>query len=150
MAPAVDPAIAAQTRAPAGPRQTPAQQSSLATQGAPNGAQLLAQVRAPAVSGRHCPPQHWAPTEQGIPSPTQAVPADGPRQRSVPLASARQASAPAAQQSGDCMQSSPMARHAFGFEGGDIGPGIGAQRATPFGPPIQAPEQQSAAAVQPS
>ena len=118
------------------------QQSSGATQGAPNGAQVLAQVSAPVVSGRHRPPQHCAPTEQGSPSVRQAAPADGPRQRRVRFVSARQLSAPLAQQSDDFAQSSPTARHPFGFGGGIIGAGVGAQRATPLGAAMQVPEQQ--------
>ncbi len=106
-----------QTRAPAGPRQTPAQQSSSATQGAPNGAQLLAQVSVPVVSGRQRWPQHCVGTAQGSPSGRQVAPADGPRHRSVPFGSARQLSAPPAQQSGDFAQRSPMARHPFGIGG---------------------------------
>ena len=136
-----------QTRAPAGPRQTPAQQSSGATQGAPTGAQLPAQVSAPVVSGRQRPPQHCAPTEQGIPSMRQDA-AAGPRQRRVPFESARQLSAPVAQQSGDFAQSSPTARHPFGFGGGVIGPGVAAQRATPSGDAMQVPEQQLAVVAQ--
>src|SRR5205823_5925647 len=102
--PTVGPVSWVQTRAPAGPRQTPAQQSSGATQGAPNGAQVLAQVSVPFVSGRQRPPQHWAATEQGSPSGRQVAPADGPRQRSVPLLSARQLSVPPRQQSVDFPQ----------------------------------------------
>ena len=146
--PTAGPVSWVQTRAPAGPRQTPAQQSSGVTQGAPNGAQLLAQVSAPVVSGRHRPSQHCAATEQGSPSLRQEAPADGPRQRRVPFASARQLSAPAAQQSGDFAQSSPTARHPFGFGGGVIGPGGAAQRAAPSGDAMQVPEQQFAAVAQ--
>ena len=132
-----------QTRAPAGPTQMPAQQSSNATQGAPNGAQVLAQVSAPVVSGRHRPPQHCAPTEQGSPSVRQAAPADGPRQRRVPFVSARQPSAPLlAQQSDDFMQRSPRGLHPLGIGGGAIGPGVGAQRKMPLGAAMQVPEQQ--------
>lgn len=140
--PAVDPVIEVQTRAPAGPRQTPAQQSSGATQGAPVGAQLLAQVSAPVVSGRHRPSQHCAATEQGSPSVRQAAPADGPRQRRVPFVSARQLSAPLAQHSDDFAQRKPRARHPFGIGGGAMAPGVGAQRATPLGAAMQVPEQQ--------
>jgi hypothetical protein len=140
--PAVGPVIEVQTRPPAGPTQTPAEQSSSATQGAPNGARLLAQVSAPAVSGRHRPPQHCSATEQGRPSVRQADPVEGPRQRGVLFASARQLSAPPAQQSADFAQSSPTARHPFGIAGGAIGPAIGAQRAMSFGPAMQVPEQQ--------
>jgi len=148
--PAAGPVIEVQTRAPAGPTQTqtPAQQSSSATQGAPNGARLLAQVSAPVVSGRHRPPQHCAATEQGRPSVRQAEPADGPRQRRVPFASARQLSAPAAQQSEDFAQRSPTARHPLGIGGGAIGPVVAAQRPMPFGAAMQVPEQQFAAVVQ--
>jgi hypothetical protein len=149
LGPSVGPVIEVQTRAPAGPRQTPpAQQSSVATQGAPNGAQVLAQVSAPVVSGRHCPPQHCAPTEQGSSSVRQAAPADGPRQRRVPFVSPRQLSAPVAQQSDDLAQRSPTARHPFGIGGGVIGAGIGAQRAMPLGAALQVPEQQFSATAQ--
>ena len=89
--PTVGPVSWVQTRAPAGPRQTPetrSQQSSSATQGAPSGAQALAQVSVPFVSGRQRPSQHCELTEQGSPSGRQVAPADGPRQRSVPFASA--------------------------------------------------------------
>jgi hypothetical protein len=140
--PAAGPESWLQTRAPAGPRQRPAQQSSGATQGAPNGAQLLAQASAPVVSGRHRPPQHCAATEQGRPSVRQAAPADGPRQRRVPFVSARQLSALLAQQSDDFMQRSPMARHPLGIGGGAIEAGMGVQRAVPLGAAMQLPEQQ--------
>jgi hypothetical protein len=65
----------------------------------------------------------------------------------VPFPSARQLSAPAAQQSGDFAQSSPRARHFFGMGGGAIGPDIGAQRATPSGEVMQVPEQQFSSAA---
>jgi hypothetical protein len=147
LAPPVDPARWVQTRAPAGPRQTPVQQSSSATHGAPKGAQVLAQVRVPVVSGRQSLPQHCAPTEQGSASGRQVEPTDGPRQRSVRFASARQLSVPGAQQSGDFAQSSPTARHFFGIGGGAIGPGAGAQRAIPSGAAMQVPEQQFSGAA---
>ncbi len=125
------------------------QQSSGATQGAPNGAQVLAQVSVRVVpAGRHRPPQHCAPTEQGSPSVRQAAPADGPRQRTVRFASARQLSALLAQQSDEFMQSSPRGWHPFGFGGGIIGAGAGAQRATPLGAGMQVPEQQSSGVAQ--
>ncbi len=142
VSPTVGPVSWVQTRAPAGPRQTPAQQSSTAAQGAPKGAQVLAQVSAPVVSGRHRPPQHCAPTEQGSPSGRQAAPAEGPRQRRVPFVSERQLSALLAQHSDDFAQRNPRARHPFGIGGGAIGPGVGAQRAVPLGAAMQVPEQQ--------
>ena len=103
---------------------------------------MLAQVSLPDVSGRQRPSQHCAATEQGSPSGRQVELPDGPRQRSVPLSSARQLSAPAAQQSGDFAQRSPTARHPFGIGGGAIGPGAGAHRAMPLGAAMQVPEQQ--------
>jgi hypothetical protein len=60
----------------------------------------------------------------------------------VRFVSARQLSAPLAQQSGDLAQRSPRARHPFGIGGGVIGAGIGAQRAMPLGAAMQVPEQQ--------
>jgi hypothetical protein len=140
--PTVGPVRVVQTRAPTGPRQRPAQQSSSATHGAPKGAQVLAQVSVPDVSGRQRPPQHCAATKQGSPSGRQVEPPEGPRQRSVPLVSARQLSAPAAQHSGDFAQRYPMGRHPFGMGGGAIGPDVGAQRAMPLGAAMQVPEQQ--------
>ena len=141
--PTVGPVSWVQTRAPAGPTQMPAQQSPSATQGAPNGAQVLAQVSAPVVSGRHRPSQHCAPTEQGSPSVRQAAPVEGPMQRTMRFVSARQPSAPLlAQQSDDFMQRSPRGLHPLGIGGGVMGPGIGAQREMPLGAAMQAPEQQ--------
>jgi len=79
----------------------------------------------------------------------QAAPADGPRQRRTSFASARQLSAPLAQQSDDFAQRSPTARHPFGIGGGAIGPGVvGAQRAVPLGAAMQTPEQQFSATAQ--
>jgi hypothetical protein len=54
---------------------------------------------------------------------------------------------PPRQQSVDFPQRSPIARHPFGMGGGAIGPGMGAQRATPLGSALQVPEQQFSGAA---
>jgi hypothetical protein len=66
----------------------------------------------------------------------------------VPFVSARQLSAPSAQQSDDLAQRSPTARHPFAIGGGAIGPGGGAQRGVLSGAAMQVPEQQFWAVAQ--
>jgi hypothetical protein len=56
----------AQMRLPGMPTQAaPVQQSSVAVQGAPTGAQTLRQESAPVPSGRQWPPQHPSESVQG-------------------------------------------------------------------------------------
>jgi len=56
----------AQTRLPGVPRQvSPAQQSSLAVQGAPTGAHMLRHESKPVPSGRQRLPQHSSESAQG-------------------------------------------------------------------------------------
>jgi len=66
-APGADGPSGAQMRLPGIPTQVlPLQQSSVAVQGAPLGAQtMLRQVRTPEPSGRQWAPQHSAPSAQG-------------------------------------------------------------------------------------
>jgi hypothetical protein len=65
-APAMDGSSGAQIRLPGAPRQVPpVQQSSLAVQGAPSGAQTLRQESAPLPSGRQWPPQHCSESAHG-------------------------------------------------------------------------------------
>jgi hypothetical protein len=66
--PGVEGSMGAQTRLPGMPRQAaPAQQSSVAVQGAPTGAQTLRQesTPVPVPSGRQWPPQHSSESVQG-------------------------------------------------------------------------------------
>jgi hypothetical protein len=139
------PSLEKQIIAPGGPAQVPAQQSSVAEQGAPGGAQALRQVSVPPESGTQKPPQHSARTAQENPAARQVEPEAAPRQRSVPVSSARQAVGPPEQQSDAWAQRSPMARQPPGFVIIIIiGPGAGPQRAVPSGPDMQTPEQQPA------
>ena len=73
-----------QAAAPTAPAQAPVQQSSPVVQGAPSGAQLSWQARAPVPSTRQWPAQHWSGRAQEPPAARQPVTEMVPRQRRTP------------------------------------------------------------------
>ena len=127
------------TEVPGAPSQRPAQQSAVAEQRAPIGAHSSRHEKAPSPAGRQRPTQHCSGAAQAAPDGRQATPLSPERQRMVGGVAARHPIGPPAQHSPafPTPQVSPVSRHFFA-----------AQRATPSGPTVQAPEQQSTAEAQ--
>jgi hypothetical protein len=122
-----------QTAFPGSPPQAPTQQSLVAAQGAPTGAHEARQARAPVVSGKQNPEQHWSGSAQPCPSGSQ-VAVGAPWHRDTPTAAGRHVIAPMPQQSVLFWHRSPTRRQPMDLH-----------RATPSGPAAHMPEQQLAA-----